>query len=1506
VEYQQKGPFLQGETVKAIKLNTDGTESNTFDTTVIGSDYKFSFSDLTWDGPTKFTIENGKYYNEVTGATSTATLSAIENIEEGTTPNVNINILTDIAAKNILSKMAETPTSDIDTYKDSAQDAIAETFNLDLGDGVDLEDLDLTGQDTENEKANTQLLQLSAAILSTNNPDEVITNLGNDLSDGDIDDEALGSLEEIQDVVEDVDLVEIAAKMETSLNLTNVPNSNDLLDGTLSLKNDIAFTSVTDAHRNTEYTASTTIDGIYGTGGADFSISNADEYRIDGGEWIALSTSSTGSINNGQTFEVKHTSSTTYETSKTTEVTIAGVRFPFSTTTLTNPVVSDTIPNEFDFGFKKGESSGATVESSEITVSGINETATIFIDYGTFTKTAALDSSVSAGLTSDTVENGDKIKVTHIASSEFSGSRTSIVNIGGVEGKFKSFTLAQDINPILENSDDEEVVSFDNNFDEEISATSVSNTITVTSITGEVDISIENGEYKIGDGAYTSEAGTVELNETVTVKHTSSSSFTTETSSTLTIGNRLVDFTSLTMANPIIPDDIPNEFSFDALTSEELNREVTGVFTLSGTSDANASISISSNGAYRYSSDNGLNWSAWSSISANDLIPPKALIEVKHTTSSDFGTQTKTTLTVGGVSADFISFTKAEDALVDDFTFSTQSEVDQNSLFESATETISGINTSVPVSIENGEYSIDGAAYTSTAGTISNGQTLKLRHTSASSGASDTISKVKVGAYTTTFTTTTAYTVPNISDDITDLKDPVLLGEEYSYQPVIESDSGEVLEWSVSELPTWAKFNEFRGEIYGTPNSSEDVNADINDITITATNPAGTDTVTIVDLTVGNAAPEFSEDSITSASKTKGNSFSYTFTFEDIGSDTHTFSLVGEPDFVTIDVNTGELTNSSTTDSSDVGTHTFNIKVSDDKGGEDTLSFSLTITEFSSTASVPTISGTPDISVVQGGTYSFIPDANDSNSADLTFTIQNKPSWATFSETTGELSGTPENSEVGVYNNIIISVTEASDTVSLSAFNIEVTNVNDAPTVATEISDTTVNEDEVLSLDIKSNFTDIDLGDSLTYTYSVSKDGLTVSPDWLSFSNGVFSGTPANKNIGEYEITVTARDKSVASVSDAFTLTVANVNDAPILATTGIPEISVDEDSQLSDLITSDITSHFEDLDEGDNLTFSATLADGSDLPSWLSLTNGVFSGIPLHANLGTISIEVTATDDASPSASVSDTFDLTVVNVNDDPTGTVTITGTATEDQTLTADTSAIADEDGIGTFTYQWKAAGTDITGATSSTYVLTQAEVGKVVTVTISYTDNQGTAESVTSEATSAVANVNDAPTGAVTVTGTVSEDETLTAVTSTIADEDGLGTFTYQWKANGTDITGATSSTYVLRQAEVGKAITVTVSYTDGYSEDESLTSEATSAVVNVNDAPTGAVTIDGTLTQNETLSAVTSTITDEDGLGAFTYQWKAAGTDITGANSGNICINTSRSWKRNLCSSILYR
>ena len=240
-------------------------------------------------------------------------------------------------------------------------------------------------------------------------------------------------------------------------------------------------------------------------------------------------------------------------------------------------------------------------------------------------------------------------------------------------------------------------------------------------------------------------------------------------------------------------------------------------------------------------------------------------------------------------------------------------------------------------------------------------------------------------------------------------------------------------------------------------------------------------------------------------------------------------------------------------------------------------------------------------------------------------------------------------------------------------------------------------------------------------------------------------------------------------------------------------------------------------------------------------------------------------------------------------PTGNATISGTATQNQTLTA-SNTLADTDGLGTISYQWFSDDKVISNTTQTTYALTQSDVGKKITVKASYTDMFGTAESVTSSATEAVANINDAPTGSVKIDGKTKQDQILTA-SNTIADADGLGVISYQWQSNNKDIANATQATYKLTQADVGNVITVNANYTDAQGTKESVTSSATAKIENVNDLPTGNMSISGLAAQGQPLTSV-STLADIDGLGAFKYQWLSNGAAISGATKATYVLGAA--------------
>ena len=365
------------------------------------------------------------------------------------------------------------------------------------------------------------------------------------------------------------------------------------------------------------------------------------------------------------------------------------------------------------------------------------------------------------------------------------------------------------------------------------------------------------------------------------------------------------------------------------------------------------------------------------------------------------------------------------------------------------------------------------------------------------------------------------------------------------------------------------------------------------------------------------------------------------------------------------------------------------------------------------------------------------------------------------------------------------------------------------------------------------------------------------------------------------------------------------INTAPTVANT-IPNQTATAGTAFSYAF---LANTFADTDPGDTLTYTATQSDDTALPSWLSFAAATrtFSGTPTAADVGTVSVKVTASD--GHGGSVSDTFDIVVsAAANTLATGAPTITGTAQVGQTLTASTTGIADANGLTspTYTYQWiRVDGTDeedISGENSSTYILVDADLGTTLKVKVSFTDDASNSETLTSAATATVsAAANTLATGAPTITGTAQVGQTLTAATTAITDADGLTTptYTYQWIRVATDntetnISSATASTYTLVAADQGTTVKVTVSFTDDANNPETLTSAATATVsAAANTLATGAPTITGTAQVGQTLTAATTAIMDADGLTSvsYTYQWIRVATDNTETNISSATAST---------------
>jgi hypothetical protein len=164
------------------------------------------------------------------------------------------------------------------------------------------------------------------------------------------------------------------------------------------------------------------------------------------------------------------------------------------------------------------------------------------------------------------------------------------------------------------------------------------------------------------------------------------------------------------------------------------------------------------------------------------------------------------------------------------------------------------------------------------------------------------------------------------------------------------------------------------------------------------------------------------------------------------------------------------------------------------------LMYAATVTPDAPANRVPTISGTPPSSVVAGQPYSFTPTAADADGDALTFSIQNKPSWAGFNTSTGALTGTPTVANT-TYSNIRITVSDGKSSASTNAFSITVTAAPPPPSGPTlTYSATPGGTYAALAGATISGSINVRLSDCSTGPWTFSVDGSTVNTEraWAS------------------------------------------------------------------------------------------------------------------------------------------------------------------------------------------------------------------------------------------------------------------------------------------------------------------------------------------------------------------------------------------------------------------------
>ena len=181
-----------------------------------------------------------------------------------------------------------------------------------------------------------------------------------------------------------------------------------------------------------------------------------------------------------------------------------------------------------------------------------------------------------------------------------------------------------------------------------------------------------------------------------------------------------------------------------------------------------------------------------------------------------------------------------------------------------------------------------------------------------------------------------------------------------------------------------------------------------------------------------NRAPSISGTPATSVAT--GQAYSFTPAASDPDGNTLTFAIVNRPAWASFSTSTGRL--NGTPPSSAVGEYIeIRISVSDGQASASLAPFSITVLQGNR---APTISGSPPTSAREGQAYAFTPAAADADGDPLSFSVTNRPAWATFNAANGTLTGTPGVGTVGTYSSITIRVSDGVATTALPAFSITV------------------------------------------------------------------------------------------------------------------------------------------------------------------------------------------------------------------------------------------------------------------------------------------------------------------------------------------------------------------------------------------------------------------------------------------------------------------------------------
>jgi parallel beta-helix repeat protein len=321
----------------------------------------------------------------------------------------------------------------------------------------------------------------------------------------------------------------------------------------------------------------------------------------------------------------------------------------------------------------------------------------------------------------------------------------------------------------------------------------------------------------------------------------------------------------------------------------------------------------------------------------------------------------------------------------------------------------------------------------------------------------------------------------------------------------------------------------------------------------------------------------------------------------------------------------------------DVGRYWVYISVSDGFGGYDEHNFTLTVLNVN-----PSIITGDITTAVENALYSNDYNSDDDGQGTIIWYLTTNAICLVIDSNTGVLSGTPDNSDVGIYW-VNVSLHDGNGGIGFRNFTLTVINRNDEPIIDTA-DITTINEDEYYEVAYEA--TEIDIGDILTWIYQSNAT-------WLNWgtANHTLYGTPSNDDVGEYWVRINITDGNGGYDEHYFILTVVNANDRPTIDT--IDAITTNEDEFYDVLYTAT------EIDIGDILTW--TYDSNATWLNW-GLVNHTLFGMPRNIDVGSYWIRINISD--GHGGFDEHYFILTVINTNDPPTITTKDVLMADEDK--------------------------------------------------------------------------------------------------------------------------------------------------------------------------------------------------------------------------------------------------